>query len=264
MAEKTLTIIFRGLMIFRQQGSGAGSRFEIGIVPVPGPDQPPHHIHHVPRISTFKNGVLDAVKIVEGLHPTHRIWRLDVDGPTTVGVSKEQAGTTFDRTVHPFSRDYRWLFDFEDNVEGYGPLVGKLDTSKLMPVIHIPNGVFYARLKSHVQLRTKDGEPEKPFGRVAAGMGCDITLTGAGASLVVADTGVEIFPFTAEENTLYDFANTPPDTHPFSPNEEHFLHYYEMFTASVPKFHFRQSPLDPAPSPALCGEAGLGQFPNSL
>src|SRR3989442_5361897 len=109
MPESTLTIIFRGLMVFRQQGSGAGSRFEIGVVPVTH-DMFPTHVHHIPRISTFKNGVLDGVKIVEGFQAPHRIWQLEVDGPTTPGVSKDEQGATFDRATHPYPRDYRWLF----------------------------------------------------------------------------------------------------------------------------------------------------------
>lgn len=266
MPEKTLTIIFRGLMVFRQQGNDADSHFEIGIVPVPGPDHPPHHIEHIPRISTFVNGALESVKILKGVQTSHRVWHLEVDGPDTAGVSKDQQGATFNRTNHPFDRDYRWLMDLEDNTEFYGPLVGKIDTGKLKPVIHIPNGVFYTRLRSVNQLREKDGvSGQEDFGRVASAIACDINLTGAGAKLKT-DAGVQIFNFKAEENTLYDFANTPPDTHVPAPsvNEDHFQHYYDMFTTRVPKFHFKEPNPDPAPRPALCGATGLGQFPNSL
>jgi hypothetical protein len=267
MPEKTLTIIFRGLMVLRQHGSGAGSRFEIGIVQVPGPDHAPHHIHHIPRISTFKNGVLDQVKVVEGFQAPHRIWELEVDGPTTVGVSTDQQGATFTRLTHPYERDYRWLLDFEEApVAGYGPLMGKINTSVLSPVIHIPNGVFYTRLKSPSLLRARGSDPESEFGAVAAAIACDIKLSGDFAKLKVADNGIQVFKFEADTtgNTLYDFANTPPDTHIFNPAEEHFLHYYDMFTTRVPEFHFREPNPQPAPRPALCGATGLGQFPNSL
>jgi hypothetical protein len=267
LPESTLTIIFRGLMVFRQEGSGAGSRFEIGIVPVPGPDHPPHHIHHIPRISTYKNGVLDQVKLVEDFQAPHRIWQLEVEGPTTTGVSTDQQGATFNRLTHGYERDYRWLLDFEAPPQaGYGPLAGKLNTGVLTPVIHIPNGVFYTRLKSPSLLRTIDGDPETEFGPVAAAIACDIRLSGDFATLKVADNGVEVFKFRADAtgNTLYDFANTSPDTHVFNAAEEHFLHYYDMFTANVPKFHFREPNPQPAPRPALCGATGLSEFPNSL
>jgi hypothetical protein len=256
-------------MVFRQQGAGAGSFFEVGIVHVEHL-MPPHHIPHILRIITYKNGVPDTVKVVQDeVNTKPRLWRLDVTNPVTPGVRKDQQGATFNRMQHPHDRDYRWLVDLEDNTEFYGPLNGKLDTSVLKPVLRIRNGLFYTRLKSHPQTRRKDGVPGKPpFGRAAAAIGCDIELNNGGsATLRFDNTGEDIFDFAIDPsgNTLYEIVNTPPDTHVPGTGEEHFICYYDMFTAAVPKFHFEaQGLLAPGPSPALCGATGLGQFPNPL
>jgi hypothetical protein len=264
MATSMLTIAFRGLMLFRQQGSGAGSFFEIGILQA---------TDHILRINTVKNGILDSVLVAQDLQPGHRIWRLEVDKPTDSGVSTETQGVTFDRKSHTFERDFRWLINLDDNTEFYGQLAGKINTALLSPVLRIPHGKFYTRLKSHALKRTMDGVSgeENPFGFIAAAIACDIEVTGGAARLVLDDPPhVQVADFEVDPsgNTLYEIVNTPPDPHMMMPgmDEDHFQFYYNMFTVNVPKFHFQERAQDtaPAPSPALCGGAGLGQFPNQL
>jgi hypothetical protein len=261
MPESTLTIIFRGLMAFHRKEAGAGSIFEVGLLT-------PHDHHapvHVPRINTYKNGVLDSVFFLEGLHPTHRQWQLNVEGALDP-VSTDELGT-FTRKTHTHETDYRWLIDLEDSNEFYGPLTGKINTKLLKPVLLVPNGKFYTRLRSGEALRQKEGVPgNEDFGRVSAAVGCDIRLQGTKAELVVKDTGVPIFTFEVDPSgrTLYEIANTPPDTHKPAAGEDHFQHYYEIFTASVPKFKFKPKSAPPGPSPALCGAIRLGQMTGEL
>lgn len=268
MPEKTLTIIFRGLLVFRQQGTGSDSYFEVGILPTAAHTPP-----HIPRILTYKNGVLDAVKSLVGVHQDIRHWRLKVSDPVTIGVSKDQQGETFDRKTHEYARDYRFLMDLEDSKEFYGPLIGKIHPSfGLGPVLRISNGSFYTRLKSHKVDRQKDGEDFEFFGFVASAIGCDIKLNGNEAKLVREDDqNIEIFSFDLDDTgkTLYEISNSPADTYippPFPSTEgDHFQHYYHIFNVpEPPRFHFKESSSATGPSPALCGEVGLGQFPDPL
>jgi hypothetical protein len=106
---------------------------------------------------------------------------------------------------------------------------------------------------------------------VSAAVGCDITLTGKNAELIVDGTNKKIFTFDVDRNgnTLYEIANTPPDTH--GPAGDHFQHYYDIFTCFVKKFEFSPgealtgpSPGGPAPSPALCGGVRLGTMKEDL
>ena len=258
MPDSTLNIVFRGLMVFHRKGD----MFEVGLL------TPKHHHGppvHVPRINTYKNGVLDNVFFLEGLHADHRHWQLNVEGALDP-VSTDEKGA-FARKTHTHLTDYRWLIDLEDNTEFYGPLKGKINTRLLKPVLLIPNGRFFTRLPSREMLREKEGvEGVEDFGKVSAAVGCDIRLRGAMAELVVKDTGTPIFTFDVdpEGKTLYEIANTPADTHKPAPGEDHFQHYYDLFHKDVKKFKFKLKSATPGPSPALCGEIRLGQLGDDL
>ena len=269
MSDLKLTIVFRGLMVFHRTVT-TPSLFEVGLL------SPCHHNHgnppHIPRINTYKNGVLDSVMVIgELIDPMRRTWQLKVDGVGGGGVSTEEYGGTFDRATHTNTRDYRWLIDLEDQREFHGPLTDKIDTKRLNPVLRIPSGTFYTRLLSRKMNRRQGDGQATNFGRVSAAVGCDITLTGTKAELIVADTNASIFTFDVDPNgnTLYEIANTPPDTHGSA--EDHFQHYYDIFTSFFPKFifspgeaHTGPSPEFPGPSPALCGGVRLGTMTNNL
>jgi|SRR5215470_2580765 len=255
MTESTLTIVFRGLMVFHKT-VGPLSQFEVGLLT-------PHHgnSNHIPRISTYKNGVLYSVKRIDGLYPEHRIWQLNVVEPLG-GVSTDEQGT-FKRAQETHPKDYRWLIDLEDSAEFYGSLAGKIDTCLLNPVLRIPSGRFYTRLQSDEMIREKDGQPEN-FGMLSAAVGCDIRLRGCVAKLDAGAGNVFTFNVDPTGNTLYEIANTPPDTHVPATCEDHFQHYYEIFTTHVPKYKFSPMPGVTGPSPALCGSVRLGQMRNDL
>lgn len=278
MADSKLTIVFRGLMVFHKT-AGPSSLFEVGLLsPCHHHHGNPHHIPsnppHIPRINTYKNGVLDSVTFLRDfVDPMFRIWELKVTGGVG-GVETEEYDGTFYRERHTNTRDYRWLIDLEDPREFHGPLTGKIDTKQLNPVLRIPSGKFYTRLLSRKMKRRQAGGQETDFGRVSAAVGCDITLTGTKAELIVDrtkenGTNEKIFTFDVDQNTLYEIANTPPDTH--ESNGDHFHHYYDIFTSFVKKFEFSPgealtgpSPGGPAPSPALCGGVRLGTMKEPL
>jgi hypothetical protein len=254
MPESTLTIVFRGLMVFHKTVEPS-SIFEVGLL------SPNHHGNplHIPRINTYKNGVLDSVMPIGEVPPGDRIWLLNVTEHLG-GVSAEEQGE-FNRTPHTHPRDYRWLIDLE-NTEFHGSLAGRINTGPLKPVLRIPTGRFYTRLQSVEMNRMQGNGQATDFGRLAAAVGCDIRLTGNEAKLCVVGTNITKFTFVVDPtgNTLYEIANTPPDTHVPALGEDHFQHYYEIFNPPLPtKFKFSPRPSVKGPSPALCGGVRLGQ-----
>ena len=276
----TLTIVFRGLMIFHKDEEN--DRMEIGILRVHG---------HIPRVLTIKNGVLAAVRVFEEEDLKQPFWELEVTNPVGLGVSTYTNGSVkFERKTHKDDRDFRWIMDLEARDFYNRDLTKEMNTNKLMPVLHVPHGEFYTRLKSPLLLR-KEGPGEfEPFGCVAAVTGCDIPFDGGGAELKVAG-GSTLFTFKNEPNTIYEITNTPPDVvpppeqdgrHVGGPHTEatpatqrktegkdsppdHFQHYYDLFPViPSPRFEFQPANPTPGPDPALCGKGMLGKRTNPL
>jgi hypothetical protein len=265
MAESTLTIVFRGLMVFHKTVAQP-SIFEVGLLSPPS--QHGHQLH-VPRINTYKNGVLDSVTPIGEVHPRERTWQLKVDGPLG-GVSTDEQGE-FKRTTETHPRDYRWLIDLEDQ-EFHESHAGNIQTRLLIPLLRIETGRFYTRLQSIEMNRRQGSGDVTDFGMVSAAVGCDIRLTGTKWKLVVegASTPKFIFDVDPTGNTFYEIANTPPDTHVPAQDEDHFQHYYEIFNPQIPanmKYKFspkRASMAVMGPSPALCGGVRLGKRMGNL
>lgn len=206
-AESTLTIAFRGLLVFHRMEQKGESWFEIGFLF--GEDIPHHH----PRINIYRNSVLDRIfYLEEHIDPDYPLWRLVVDNPIGGGVSTYTPGP-FNRKMYPDEKDFRWIMDIESEEFYNEDLTRKLNTRRLLPILRVPHGVFYTRLKSVDLKRFKDGSEEKAFGCAAAVIGCDIPLLGGGARLMEEDrhNPTPIFRFRPEPNVVYEFANTPPD-----------------------------------------------------
>lgn len=256
MPETLLTIVFRGLMVFRKQGTGPGSYFEVGIHSHTDPKE------HFLRINTITNGIIsDSTPLDEDIATTERRWNLTVEGAVGNGVKMSPHTTSsFNRKddQNTEDEDFAWIMDLESD-EFFGPLDGLIHTSILKPVIRIPNGRFYTRMKSRRVRRTKDGMTvDEDFGRIGGAVACDIRLTGQSASLWPEGSVNPLFEFQAAPNTIYEIAYVPPDW-PVLPSADHFHHYYHhLLDSSLPVFSFViPSPTD-APSPALCGEVFLG------
>jgi len=267
---ETLTIVFSGLMVFHH--NNANNAMEIGIL---------RQESHVPRILTITNGVLadvfDLRTRPELADPNNRSWRLEVTAPAASGISVYTNGSTFDRKTHNDDRDFRWGMDFEGPDFYDKDLSTVMLTNRLTPVLQIPSGEFYTRLKSEPLNRREDGGALKPFGAIAGVTGCDISIRGGSVTLKdQADS--DIFRFKIDgapvpPNTIFEIANTPPDvlldqnsTHGHVAHDDlhsdHFQFYYNLFepqNTPRPKFGF-ESALDtaPGPDPRLCGKAQVG------
>lgn len=290
-SPSTFTIVFRGLLVFHLVENRNGQRrFDIGVLPEEG---------HFLRINTITNCVLAGVFPLEAhVRRTQPFWRLAVDNPVGGGISIHTSGTQFDRLTHPDEKDFRWLTDIEGREFYDRELTEELDTCPLMPILRVYNGIFYTRLKS-TQLERRQGNGQfELFGSIAGVVGCDIPILGGRVRLMQEDTGVRIFPFKVEPNTIYEFANTPPDIGPHDEHRaraaaalaagdrqgeaeperaedaareaaaqsadddvDHFQSYYRLFTNPDPdeRFRFQKPGGDPAPDPALCGATGLSR-----
>lgn len=261
---KTITIVFRGLMVFHfDDRVGDKARFcEVGFLPAEG---------HQLRINTMRNHNEIAS---ENLKPADAIWELYTKDPK--GISIHTDGQPFTRLTHSDERDFRWLVDLEGPEFYNEDLTNQVNTSILMPVLHIPSGELYTsdRSKHNLQRAKGDGEAEE-FGKIAVDTGCDITTEGDEVTLVNRDSDEAIFTFKAEPNTTYEIVNTPPGppsgtpgasdhVHPaggsLTPEQrDHFQNYYKLFKdRRVERFQFAEPPsADPAPEPTRCGGTGL-------
>jgi len=248
--------------------------FEIGVV---------HDDLHFLRINTIKNGVVAAIDFLE-VNAEHRIWNLEVDNAIGSGVGTYTQGESgsIDRERHQYERDFRWITELGELFEN---VEEKIDTTKFSPVLRIRNGLFSTRAKSAELVKIVDGASE-PFGSIAAVVACDVPMIAGGAVRIVEEaTGRTLFTFDMDENTIYEFGNTPAEvpnhagphagpghdhdddapphdhaeaTDPCS--DEHFKRYYKLFREPESEISvcFKKVSAHPAPDPATCGAAGLG------
>lgn len=272
--QATLTIAFRGLMVFHEDP--ANQLMEIGFLRAEG---------HIPRVLTLTNGVLanvfDLRSRPELDTDAAREWQIEVSNPVKRGASAYTNGSIgFDRQTHPDDRDFRWIMDFEAGDFYNKDLTDAMEAQKLKPVLRVPYGQFYTRLKSPQLKRSQDTtNTASAFGAVAGVTACDIPITGGTAELKVAGpTGATLFSFNTENlgNTIFEISNTPPDIpltlasgsgheHMGHTNGamDHFQFYYDMFRPDrmpSPKFSFKALESEtPAPDPFLCGKTMVGR-----
>lgn len=234
---------------------------------------------HIPRILTIKNSILYSVDLIPTeLLDSGKPWELKAIEPAQPSVRTYTNGDSkFDRKTHGDDKDFRWIMDLE-GTEFYGrDLSAEMATKKLMPIINVPQGEFYTRLKSPRLSRWTTPEEVTEFGAVAAAIGCDIQSKGDRVDLNL--DGEPIFTFSNEPNTIYEISNTPPDVNSSigsvavhhhgsgghggsvvtSGPGGHFQHYYDLFPRGFePKYNLQALTGSKAPDPALCGSVRLG------
>lgn len=276
---KTITIVFRGLMVFNKQ-PGA---MEIGFIDAlykPGNEHPEHPDHgnganhspvHIPRILTMQNGILSSIfdLRLRGELGNIRNWELIVTDPVQETAETVEEPGDFDRITHTAERDFRWLSDLEAKDLHNRPLNAELNTRQLLMVLYVRHGQFYTKLRSPVLKRRKLAPPAiDDYGRNAAVVGCDIQVGDAGGVKLMAggSAGVEVFDFASDANTLYEISNGPPDVPEQAPtpvdSPGHFHMYYDKLFNARPRDQFdlfRDDDGAPAPDPTLCGAAYLGR-----
>src|SRR5215213_6306390 len=264
----TFTLGFRGIMVIHRVETEEPNFFEVGVV-----NDPLHSL----KINTIKNGMLAETTFLEK-PAAGAIWTLEVDNPIATGVSTYTRGLeAFDRQRDQDDRDYRWLTDLGELFPG---IENELITDQFAPVLRINNGVFSTRVKSPELSKIVNGA-SRFFGCVAAVVACDIPML-AGRVRLVNQSGDTLFPFEPDEETIYEFANTPSEVpHEADPGEpgssepasddddddedpcrfDHFKSYYRLFPRpeNKPVICFIKVGGHPAPDPATCGAAGIGR-----
>lgn len=298
----TITIVFRGLMVFNNQPHG----MEIGFVDTrcscngnshpydlagnghshnmtaaaTGPalvdpfedtmESPPVH---VPRILTVKNGVLTSIMDLRNRPElgTVRNWQLVVTNPALPNVTTFQTTEPFNRRTHTDDRDFRWITDLEaDDLHGR-LLTHDINTRQLLMVLYVRHGEFYTRVKSPPLKRTQPGAEPWYYGCNAAVVGCDIEIEDGGGVKLIAGgrTGAEVFEFIPDADTVFEISNGPPDVPPDEPvpldAPGHFHMYYNMlFNPPYEPFDLAMEDRAPAPDPVLCGVVYLGRREDPL
>ncbi len=285
---KTITIVFRGLMVLHKHGD----TMEIGFVdagfnpsdehqpnghaangrnhPHDAADHPhnaANHAHgtrhgdvHIPRILTTKNGVLSSIFDLRNRPElgTVRNWTLEVTNPRDPEVKLVQ-DAIFNR-ADPVAntapeRDFRWITDLEASDLHGRDLSLEINTRQFLFVLYVQNAEFYTRLLSPV-LRRKRFNPVQveAYGPSAAVVGCDITFEDDGGVSLMAGgpNGSTVFNFESDEGTVYEISNGPPDV----PVEQatpldapgHFHMYYDKLFKN-PVREFDLITEDQAPAP---------------
>jgi hypothetical protein len=252
----TITIVFRGLLVFNQIENT--KQFEVGILNEPA--------HHVPRILRLKHGVLEEtfdLKPEMGQAPVR--WLLVADDPVKTEVSL-RLGNSFNRTVAGnLEQDFRWIIDLENNEFPYDDIDAKfhLNRTKLPHVITITSGELYTRLQSQPLERVRNNDPAVLFGPIAGVTGCDIEVNTGDVKLLRQGSADPIFLFKNEPDVIYELANSPADTS--TDPTDHFPHYYSLFSRQpADKFSFNKHGGGPGPNPALCGAINLSKFSGTL
>lgn len=278
----TVKIVFRGLLVFNQM-NGA---MQIGALWHPHAasvlQAQPHHMAHVPRIITTRNGVISSVfdlRTRPELNPPNRPghvrnWEIYVSHPVHPTARTDEQGT-WDRKNHTYARDFRWLSHLE-GTDLHGPINDNdLLTDTLTMVLKVQNGHFYTDQLSRSLLRktVTNGVngPEVSYGQAAEVTGCDIPTNGGDVQLRVNGNVVFKFKGSLEDGVVYEFNNGPPDVLPdrvYSPQEwGHFRQFYQLFGAGAPADRYDLIPevdTAPAPDPALCGAARVTPRPDGF
>jgi hypothetical protein len=291
---KTITIVFRGLMVLHKHLD----TMEIGFVDAlynpaeehaqTGPvtnhaDHPVghpanHSAAHVPRILTTKDGVLSAIFDLRNRPElgSVRSWTLEVEDPVGPTASLFQS-SSFNRTIDgsgtSFERDFRWITDLEARDLHDRDLSLDINTRQFLLVLYVRNGEFYTRLRSPQlkRRRLRDPQEESFYGPTAAVVGCDIKVGDAGSVKLMAGgiNGATVFTFVPDDGTIYEISNSPPDVPVEEPNSidapGHFHMYYDkLFSRPRDQFDLLMDDLAPAPDPTLCGVVYLGRRQDPL
>ena len=214
----SLTIIFRGLMAFRQDREE--QRFAVGIL------RAPEHEFRVQVLEKSPQGISSysiPVNVAKG-----DTWLVEIPAQRK-GVSYYQNGV-FDRQKGLGDiRDFRWLIDLEGK-EFYGH---RLATNQQHMAVEVKfsSGEFYTKTTTRPLQRRLGGNTFEYFGRVAQEIATDVFLEDGDFVLTSQATGKEILRLQEKPDTTYElvFENAPPPTHHVPMGANHFQYYYEFF-----------------------------------
>lgn len=228
----SLTIVFRGLMAFRQDQQE--KTLAVGILPAP------QHEFTVQVLEKSAQGISTysiPVNVSKG-----DTWLVEIPSQRN-GVSYYQNGV-FDRQKGVGDvRDFRWLIDLEGK-EFYGRKLA-IDRQHMGVEVKFSAGEFYTKTTTRPLQRKQGGNTFEYFGRVAQEIATDVFLEEGDFVLTSQATGKEILRLQQKPDTTYElvFENAPPPTQHLAMRANHFQYYYGLFP--MPKsqwYEFRVVP----------------------
>ena len=228
----SLTIVFRGLMAFRQDQKE--QTLAVGILPAP------HHEFTLQVLEKSAQGISTysiPVNVSKG-----DTWLVEIPAQRN-GVTYYQNGV-FDRQKGlGDTRDFRWLIDLEGK-EFYGRRLAT-DRQHLGVEVKFSAGEFYTKTTTRPLQRKQGGNTFEYFGRVAQEIATDVFLEEGDFVLTSQATGKEILRLQQKPDTTYElvFENAPPPTQHLAMRGNHFQYYYGLFP--LPKsqwYEFRVVP----------------------
>ncbi len=228
----SLTIVFRGLMAFRQDQQE--QTLAVGILPAPQHEFTVQVLEKSPQgISTYSI----PVNVSKG-----DTWLVEIPAQRN-GVSYYQNGV-FDRQKGVGdTRDFRWLIDLEGK-EFYGRRLA-IDRQHMGVEVKFSAGEFYTKTTTRPLQRKLGANTFEYFGRVAQEIATDVFLEEGDFVLTSQATGKEILRLQQKPDTTYElvFENAPPPTQHLAMRVNHFQYYYGLFP--MPKsqwYEFRVVP----------------------
>lgn len=267
----SLTVIFRGLMTFRQNHDD--QTLAVEILPAREHEFTVQVLEKSPQgISTY------SIPMNQRAGARSDTWLVEFPS-TGNGVSYYKNGV-FDRQKgFGDIRDFRWLIDLEGK-EFYGRKLA-VDQRQRGVALKFSSGEFYTKSTTRPLQRRVGGDSFEYFGRVAHETATDVFLEDGDFVLTSQASRAEILRLKQKPDTTYElvFENAPLPTHHVQAN--HFHYYYQLFpmpksqwyefrVISPPLVHTgvkgrnqRQMEFAHAPSTdeAPCMPVGGGRFP---
>jgi hypothetical protein len=214
----SLTIIFRGLIAFRQDREDQS--FAVGIL------RAPEHEFRAQVLEKSPQGI-SSYSIPMNVSKGDTWW---VEMPAQrKGVSYYENGV-FDRQKGVGDiRDFRWLIDLAGK-EFYGH---RLATNQQHMAVEVKfsSGEFYTKTTTSPLQRRMGGNTFEYFGRVAQEIATDVFLEAGDFVLTSQATGKEILRLQEKPDTTYElvFDNNPPPMQQSGMGANHFQYYYGFF-----------------------------------
>ena len=225
----TLTIIYRGLMVFHPD---PGQKYvEVGVL------QAPEHqlgieVREISRkgVSTF------SIPFPQLEHADRDVWQFEFASRSTKGISFYQNGAFDRKRGLGDARDFRWVVDLEGG-EFYDREL-PTNTNQLGLVLHVTSGEFSTKAKTAPLVRKKGDGTFQYFGSAAEEVATEV-FTEGDTVLRSQKTGVEIIRLKTKPDTTYQIviSNTVAAHHQIASSLNHFQYYYRLIAEPTPEWY---------------------------
>ena len=217
----SLTIVFRGLMVFHPDPEG--QYFQVGILPAP------EHEFRMEVLEKSPEGVSSfSVPLGQFGNAKPDLWSLEFASSTKQGISLYQNGPFDRKRAVGDERDFRWVVDLEGR-EFYNHQLAT-NTNQLDFILQLTSGEFYTKNKTLPWMRKKADRTFQYFGSVADEVATDVSLEDGDMVLRSGKSGTEIFRLNQKPDTTYEIVieNAFVGEHHMAASVNHFHYYYGL------------------------------------